>query len=107
MAGKLANYMCHNLKDVIADVSTQGSPEAAIKGLHMEMDKRQRHHQKEIDKVKHNANLTVTEMHQSMGAEKQRGLMDARVQSEINQGADHPGNKNEAVVRGVRTGGNL
>ena len=44
VAGKLANYMCHNLKDVIADVSTQGSPEAAIKGLHMEMEKMQQHH---------------------------------------------------------------
>ena len=35
--------------------------------------------------MKHNADLTVTEMHQSMEAEKQRGLMDARVQSEINK----------------------
>ena len=85
VAGKLANFMCHNLKDVIADVPTQGSLEATIKGIHMEMEKMQRHHQKKIDKVKHNANLTVNEMRQSMKVEKQRGLMAARVQSEINK----------------------
>ena len=64
---------------------TQGHPEATIKGLHMEMEKMKRHHQKEIDQVKHNAVLTETEMRQSMEVEKQRGLMDARVQSEINK----------------------
>ena len=85
VADKMASYMCHKLKDVIADVPTQGNPEATIKGLHMEMEKMKRHHQKEIDQVKHDAVLAKTEMRQSMEVEMQCDLMDARVQSEINK----------------------
>ena len=85
VAGKLADYMRHSLEDVFADLASQGSPEAAIKGLQLELEKMRWRHQQELAEVKHNADLILMEMRQSMEVEKQRGLMDTRKQSEIDK----------------------
>merc|ERR1719454_1804380 len=85
VAGKLADYMRQNLEDLFKDLSQQGSPEATIKGLQMELEKMQWRHQQELAEVKHNADLVLMEMRQSMEVEKQRGLMDTRKQAEIDK----------------------
>ena len=41
VAGKLADYMRQNLEDLFKDLSQQGSPEATIKGLQLELEKMQ------------------------------------------------------------------
>merc|ERR1719400_2986142 len=55
VAGKLADYMRQNLEDLFKDLSQQGSPEATIKGLQMELEKMQWRHNQEMAEVKHNA----------------------------------------------------
>ena len=84
VAGKLADYMRHSLEDMFREVGT-ASPEATIKGLQMELEKMQWRHQQELAEVKHNADLVLMEMRQSMEVEKQRGLMDTRKQAEIDK----------------------
>ena len=75
--------MRHSLEDLFRDLSGQGSPEATIKGLQLELEKSQWRHQQELAEVKHNADLILMEMRQSMEVEKQRGLIDTRKQAEI------------------------
>ena len=84
VAGKLADYMRHSLEDIFRDVGN-ASPESTIKGLQMELEKMQWRHQQELAEVKHNADLVLMEMRQSMEVEKQRGLMDTRKQAEIDK----------------------
>jgi len=85
VAGKLADYMRQNLEDLFKDLSQQGSPEATIKGLQMELEKMQWRHQQELAEVKHNADLILMEMRGSMEQEKQRSIADCRKQSEIDK----------------------
>ena len=84
VAGKLADYMRHSLEDMFREVGN-ASPETTIKGLQMELEKMQWRHQQELAEVKHNADLVLMEMRQSMEVEKQRGLMDTRKQAEIDK----------------------
>merc|ERR1719209_1104732 len=77
--------MRQNLEDLFKDVATNSSPEATIKGLQMELEKLQWRHQQELAEVKHNADLVLMEMRQSMEVEKQRGLMDTRKLAEIDK----------------------
>jgi len=77
--------MRQNLEDLFKDLSQQGSPEATIKGLQMELEKMQWRHQQELAEVKHNADLILMEMRGSMEQEKQRSIADCRKQSEIDK----------------------
>lgn len=83
VAGKLADYMRQNLEDLFKDLAQQGSPEATIKGLQMELEKMQWRHQQEMAEVKHNADLILMEMRGSMEQDKQRSIADCRKQAEI------------------------
>merc|ERR1719166_105165 len=83
VAGKLADYMRQNLEDLFKDLSQQGSPEATIKGLQLELEKMQWRHQQELAEVKHNADLIMMEMRSSLEADKQRAIADCRKQAEI------------------------
>ena len=83
VAGKLADYMRQNLEDLFKDLSQQGSPEATIKGLQLELEKMQWRHQQEMAEVKHNTDLVMMEMRASMEQDKQRTLADCRKQAEI------------------------
>ena len=82
VAGKLADYMRHSLEDMFREVGT-ASPEATIKGLQMELEKMQWRHQQELAEVKHNADLILMELRQSMEAEKQKVIADFKKQAEI------------------------
>merc|ERR1719474_1231138 len=83
VAGKLADYMRQNLEDLFKDLAQQGSPEAQIKGLQMELEKMQWRHQQELAEVKHNADLILMEMRASLEQDKQRAIADCRKQAEI------------------------
>ena len=83
VAGKLADYMRQNLEDLFKDLSQQGSPEATIKGLQLELEKMQWRHQQEMAEVKHNADLVMMEMRAGLEQDKQRTLADCRKQAEI------------------------
>ena len=85
ISSSLADYMRLGLEELLRELSAQGSPEATIKGLQLEMEKMQWRHQQELAEVKHNADLVLMEMRQSMEVEKQRGLMDTRKQAEIDK----------------------
>ena len=85
VAGKLADYMRQNLEDLFKDLSQQGSPEATIKGLQLELEKMQWRHSQELGEVKHNADLILMEMRASLEQEKQRALADCRKQAEIDK----------------------
>jgi len=83
VAGKLADYMRGSLEELFKEMSQQGSPEATIKGLQLELEKMQWRHQQEMAEVKHNADLILMEMRGSMDQEKQRAVADVRKQAEI------------------------
>ena len=83
VAGKLADYMRQNLEDLFKDLSQQGSPEATIKGLQLELEKMQWRHQQEMAEMKHNTDLIMMEMRNSLEQDKQRAIADSRKQAEI------------------------
>ena len=83
VAGKLVDFMRGTLEDLFRELSAQGSPEATIKALQIEMEKMQWRHQQELQEVKHNADLIIVELRQSMEAEKQKYINDFKKQAEI------------------------
>jgi len=83
VASKLADHMRNSLEELFKDMSHQGSHEAMIKGLQLELEKMQWRHQQEMAEVKHNADLILMEMRGSMEQEKQRAVADTRKTAEI------------------------
>merc|ERR550539_572899 len=83
VAGKLVDYMRGTLEELFKELSAQGSPEATIKSLQLEMEKMQWRHQQELAEVKHNADLLMMELRQTVEAEKQKVLGDFKKQAEI------------------------
>lgn len=71
------------LEELFRELSTQGSPEATIKALQIEMEKMQWRQQQELAEVKHNADLLMMELRQTVEAEKQKVLGDFKKQAEI------------------------
>merc|ERR1719189_2730484 len=85
VAGKLVDFMRGTLEELFKELSTQGSPEATIKALQIEMEKMQWRHQQELAEVKHNADLLMMELRQSVETEKQKVLTDFKKQAEIDK----------------------
>merc|ERR1712038_549451 len=83
VAGKLVDFMRGTLEELFKELSTQGSPEATIKALQIEMEKMQWRHQQELAEVKHNADLLMMELRQRVETEKQKVLADFKKQAEI------------------------
>ena len=67
VASGIAEYMRHGIEEILRELSSQGSPEATVKGLQLELEKMQWRHQQEMAEVKHNADLVVMEGVQSAG----------------------------------------
>ncbi len=80
MAGKLVDYMRGTLEDLFRELASQGSLEAQVKALQLELEKMQWRHQQELSEAKHNTDLILMEMRQSMEAEKQKLLSDVKKQ---------------------------
>lgn len=83
MAGKLVDFMRGTLEDLFRELASQGSLEAQVKALQLEMEKMQWRHQQELSEVKHNADLILLELRQSMENEKQKAIGDVKKQAEI------------------------
>ncbi|XP_059087825.1 MYND-type zinc finger-containing chromatin reader ZMYND8-like isoform X1 [Tigriopus californicus] len=85
VATKLVDYMRGSLEDLFRELASKGSHEAHIKSLQLELEKMQWRHQQELAEVKHNADLILLELRQSMESEKQKTLNDIRKQADIDR----------------------
>ena len=59
MSSGLADYMRMGLEDVLRDLSAQGSPEATIKGLQLEIEKMKWRHSQEMSEMKQNVDMMM------------------------------------------------
>lgn len=85
VATKLVDYMRGSLEDLFRELASKGSHEAHIKSLQLELEKMQWRHQQELAEVKHNADLILLELRQSMESEKQKTINDIRKQADIDK----------------------
>ena len=83
MAGKMVDFMRGTLEDYFRELGHQGSPEAQVKVLQLEMEKMQWRHQQELSEMKHNADLMLLEMRQSMQSEKAKEIADLKKQADV------------------------
>ena len=83
ISGKLVDHMRLTLEDMFREMATQGSAEAQVKTLQLELEKMRWRFSQELAEAKHNADLTLLEMRQSMEADKQKCLADLKKQMEI------------------------
>ncbi len=83
MASKLVDYMRGTLEDLFRELASQGSLEAQVKALQLEMEKMQWRHQQELSEAKHNRDLIILEMRQSMESERQKIISDLKKQADI------------------------
>lgn len=83
VSGKLVDHLRGTLEDLFRELAAQGSPEAQVKALQLEMEKLQWRHQQELAEVKHNSDLILVELRKSMEAERQKMLSDFKKQAEI------------------------
>jgi hypothetical protein len=83
ISGKLVDHMRVTLEDMFREMAAQGSPEAQVKTLQLELEKMRWRFSQELAESKHNADLIVLEMRQSMEADKQKNIADLRKQMDI------------------------
>ena len=83
ISAKLVDHMRLTLEDVFREMSAQGSAEAQVKTLQLELEKMQWRFTHEMTESKRNADLVLAEMRASMEAEKQKAISDVRKQMEI------------------------
>ena len=85
ISAKLVDHMRLTLEDVFREMSAQGSAEAQVKTLQLELEKMQWRFTHELTESKRNADLVLAEMRASMEAEKQKTISDVRKQMEIDK----------------------
>ena len=78
----LADYMRLGLEELLRELSAQGSPEATIKGLQLEMEKMQWRHSQEMAEMKQSVDMMLKDMKTSMEKDTQRTLDSLKKQSE-------------------------
>lgn len=83
VANGIAEYMRHGIEEILRELSAQGSAEATIKGLQLEMERMQWRHQKELQEVKSNIDNMIKEMKTNMAKESQRTIEEFKKQAEI------------------------
>merc|ERR1719466_343301 len=83
VASGLADYMRIGLEDLLRELSSQGSPEATIKGLQLELEKMQWRHNQEVAEMKQNVDMMLKEMKGNIEKENQRTIEQVRKQAEI------------------------
>lgn len=82
-AGSLADYMRMGLEDLLREMSAQGSPQATIKGLQLELERMSWRHQQEIQEMKQNVEHMMKEMKANIEKENQRTVEQYRKQAEL------------------------
>ena len=83
VASGLADYMRIGLEDLLRELSAQGSPEATIKGLQLELEKMQWRHNQEITEVKQNVDMMLKEMKERIEKENQKTIEQFKRQAEM------------------------
>ena len=72
VATKLVDFMRGSLEELFRELAAQGSPEATVKALQLEMEKMQWRHQHEMSETKHNYDLVLMDARTAMEADKQK-----------------------------------
>ncbi len=85
IASKLVDYMRGTLEDLFRELASQGSLEAQVKALQLEIEKMQWRHQQELSEVKHNNDLILLEMRQTMENERQKIISDLKKQGDMDK----------------------
>jgi len=83
VASGIAEYMRHGIEEILRELSSQGSPEATIKGLQLELEKMQWRHQQEMSEVKQSIDLMLKDMKSNMAKESQRSIEEFKKQAEM------------------------
>merc|ERR1719474_2598250 len=83
VASGLADYMRIGLEDLLRELSSQGSPEATIKGLQLELEKMQWRHNQEVAEMKQNVDMMLREMKGNIEKENQRTIEEFKKQAEL------------------------
>jgi len=85
VASGMAEYMRHGIEEILRELSAQGSSEATIKGLQLELEKMQWRHQQEMAEVKQNIDIMLKEMKANMAKESQRTIDEFKKQAELDK----------------------
>ena len=64
------------------ELSAAGNLEAKAKSLQIDIERLQWQHQQEISELRHNSNIVISEMRQSLESDRQRAISDALQQAE-------------------------
>ena len=83
VASGIAEYMRHGIEEILRELSSQGSPEATIKGLQLELEKMQWRHQQEMTEVKQNIDIMLKDIKTNMAKESQRAIDEFKKQAEL------------------------
>jgi len=83
VASGLADYMRIGLEDLLRELSSQGSPEATIKGLQLELEKMQWRHNQEVSEMKQNVDMMLKEMKGNIEKENQRTIEQVKKQADM------------------------
>jgi len=68
----LADYMRMGLEELLREMSAQGSPQATVKGLQLELEKMAWRHQQEMAEMKANVDIMMKDMKGNLEKENQR-----------------------------------
>merc|ERR1712123_152142 len=74
VASGLADYMRIGVEGLLRELSSQGSPEATIKGLQLELEKMQWRHNQEVSEMKQNVDMMLKEMKGNIEKGNQRTI---------------------------------
>ena len=77
----LADYMRLGMEDLLRELSAQGSPEATIKGLQLELEKMQWRHSQEMVEMKQSVDTMLKDMKTSLEKETQRTVDNIKKQA--------------------------
>lgn len=73
-ANKMADVFLGCLEDCLSGLSSNGNLEARVRVLQLEMERMQWQHQQEIDELRHNTELVISEIQERMKMESQHAL---------------------------------
>ena len=84
-ASGMADYMRQGLEELLKELSAQGSPEATIQGLQLELEKMQWRHNQELSEMKQNVDIMLKDMKSNLEKETQRALDTLKKQFEVDK----------------------
>ena len=83
LSAGLTDYMRAGMEDLLRELSAQGSPEATIKGLQLELEKMQWRHGQEMADMKQSVDAMLKDMKASLEKETQRTVDSLKKAAEV------------------------